>query len=142
VTSRNLGTSDVKALRVTQSTAPGLEVKSAAQAGRQGTDGITWRLSVKASGSATVHSTMTVVRAPKDTRRVATVACARVSADAPPIVCATHSARLPAPGQAAATSTSDSATPVWWYAGGAAALLLVAAAAFVVIRRARRPAED
>jgi len=140
VTIRNLGTSDVKALRVTQSTAPGLKVKSAAQAGRRGTDGITWRLNVKASGAATVHSTMTVVQAPKDTKRIATVACARMSADAPPIVCATHSARLPASGHAAAASTSDSPTPVWWwYAGGAAVLLLVAAVAFVVIRRRAAP---
>ena len=72
------------------------------------------------------------------------VACARTSADAPPIVCATHSAGLPGGESAAAPSTSDATrVPVWWYAGGAAALLLAAAAAFVVLRRRfRRSAAD
>jgi uncharacterized repeat protein (TIGR01451 family) len=143
VTIRNLGTSDVKALRVTQNSAPGLEVKSAKPAGRRGAEGITWRLNVKANGTATVRSTMTVVAAPKDTKRIATVACARMSADAPPIVCATHSARLPTGEPAAAASTSDTAIPLWWPIGGAAALLSAAAATFVVLRRRtrRRPAD-
>ena len=138
VTIRNLGTSDVKALRVTQSAAPGLKVRSAEPAGKTSAEGLTWRVTVKANGETTVRSTMTVVQAPKDTKRIATVACARTSPDAPPIVCASHSASLPAAAQAKATSTQDHAdAPTWWLAGGAVALL-VAAAAFAYSRRRTR----
>lgn len=135
VTIRNLGTSDVKSLRVTQSAAPGLKVRSAEPAGKTSADGLTWKVTVKASGEATVHSTMTVVPAPKDTKRIATVACARTSPDAPPIVCASHSARLPVAAQEKASSTPDDSGRLAWWLAAAAAVLLVAAAVFVFYRR-------
>jgi len=82
-----------------------------------------------------VHSTMTVVQAPKDTKRIATVACARTSPDAPPIVCASHSARLPAAAQEKASSTPDGSGRLAWWLAAAAAVLLLAAAVFVFYRR-------
>jgi uncharacterized repeat protein (TIGR01451 family) len=142
ITLDNLGTAEVTGLVVTQSVPPGLNFKSADSAGVAKAGLVSWRVNVKASGKATLHTTMTVSTTPKDLLRLATVACASTSAKGPPVVCAAHSDLLPA--GAAVLTAKAGAVPAraaggngWWYAGSilGAILLAVGGAALLLARR-------
>ncbi|OLF15184.1 DUF11 domain-containing protein [Actinophytocola xanthii] len=141
VTVRNLGATEVKALLVTQTVPTGLRFESADPAGATDADGITWTVALKANGEATVRSRMTVVATPPELLRLATVACARLTGNDPPIVCAAHTAQLPAAASRTASQpAADSGLPVWQIAAGAAALAVATAVAvFLLVRRRRKP---
>lgn len=138
---RNLGTTEVSQLGVTQSVPAGLTFESADSAGSAAAEVVTWRIDLKPSATATVHSTMTVGATPADLLRLATVACARMSSDDPPIVCAAHSDQLPAGAAAAARAQSrTAASPSWtdsgkWYLVGGIAVLVVVLAILWIRRR-------
>ena len=70
--------------------------------------------------------------------RLATVACASAMRDGRPIVCATHSDRLPAGAAAEAEAARAAAPPVnrLWYVG--AGLLVLVLTGVLAARRARR----
>jgi len=149
ITVRNLGTTRVTGLRVTQSVPTGLKLRSADSAGTLKSGMVSWRLNLKATSKATLHTTMTVSPTPKELLRLATVACASVSAKAPPIVCATHSDQLPAgaaaqaagktraagatgPGSATGTTTARTR---WYVAGGLGGMVMLIGALALMARR-------
>lgn len=139
VTVRNLGTTEVTGLAVTQTMPAGLKLDSSSPAGVPGAGEVGWRTDLKATGAATFHSTMTVSKTPADLLRLATVACASTSTTGPPIVCASHSDQLPAGASAAAreagTRSASSGGQSRWYLIGGAVLLIVAASLILWFRR-------
>jgi uncharacterized repeat protein (TIGR01451 family) len=144
ITVRNLGTTDVDGLEVTQSVPPGLRFESADPAATAQTGSVGWTLDLKAAGAATFHTTMTVLQTPAELLRLATVACARTSADGPPIVCASHSDQLPAganaqAGRAASGPAAPSPGPNRWYLAGGAVLAVAALALAALMLRRRGP---
>ena len=106
VTVRNLGATPLGGLHVTQSMPTGLTFGSADSAGLATADTVTWKVDLGATGTATVHSTMSLSATPKELLRLATVACVSVSPGGPPVVCASHSDLLPAGRQAAAARSA------------------------------------
>jgi uncharacterized repeat protein (TIGR01451 family) len=153
ITISNLGTAKIDELVVTQSVPTGLNFMSADSAGIDKARMVSWRIDLKASGKATLHTTMTISPTPTDLLRLATVACASMATNGPPIVCATHSDQLPAgadaqAGQAkvkAATGAGTAATSTgrngWYAAGGLGGIVLVMGA-FVALTLRRRRARD
>jgi uncharacterized repeat protein (TIGR01451 family) len=141
ITVRNLGTSEVTGLVLSQSMPPGLTFESAEPAATARTGGVAWAVDLAVGGEATVRSTATVSETSSDVLRLASVACAATSADEPPIVCATHSDQLPAGAMGqqplSPEPPSRSSGPWWYLAGGA---VLVAAGAALVVRRYHRRA--
>jgi uncharacterized repeat protein (TIGR01451 family) len=141
ITLRNLGTSPVSGLAVSQSVPSGLNFASANPVGKVHAGTVSWSVSLKAAGTYTLHTAMTVSATPSDLLRLATVACASTSPTAAPIVCASHSDQLPAGAAAAAHSQAIAARPAhvrsWLYglAGGAGALVAAIAALYMVRRR-------
>ncbi|GLZ39299.1 hypothetical protein [Actinokineospora sp. NBRC 105648] len=135
VTVRNLGATDVSGLGVTQSVPAGLHFDTAEPDGRPRSGAVAWTVDLPPAAEAVFHSTMTVVDTPADQLRVATVACARTAGeDGPPLVCASHSAQLPAGAAAAAQARAPEpwmARNRWYVAGG----LIVAAGGALVVRR-------
>ncbi len=107
LTITNLGSVEVKGLRVTQSVPGGLTLVEADGGGRLKSGSIGWNVDLKAARAVTFHVTMRVSATPKDLLRVATVACASLPAGPAPIVCASHSDRLPAGAAAAAAAASS-----------------------------------
>jgi uncharacterized repeat protein (TIGR01451 family) len=140
ITIRNLGGTAITGLKISQSVPTGLRFKSADLAGKAHPLSIEWSVNLKAGGTATVHSTMTVTNTPPELLRLATVACARSIAKAPPIVCAAHSAQLPAGALAerAAAQAPDHDAVKTEYVAGAGGVLAVGAAVVVITRRRRR----
>jgi len=136
----NLGTTTIKGLRVTQSVPAGLKLVTTDPAGVAKAGSVSWRLDLRATAKATIHTTMTVTNTPAELLRLATVACASLSAGKTPIVCASHSDQLPA-GAAAEASKRTASQPgsssgrVGWSVGGG--LVLVAGVAALVARRRR-----
>lgn len=151
ITIRNLGTTRVKGLRVTQSVPTGLTFKSADAAGIAKGGSVSWRMNMKATSKATLHTTMTVSKTPRDLLRLATVACASLSAKGPPIVCASDSDQLPAGASAeaskaatgSATAASSTRRNAWYVAGGIGGTALIIGALALMARRRslRRPAD-
>jgi uncharacterized repeat protein (TIGR01451 family) len=151
VTVRNLGTTQVAGLQVTQSVPTGLNFKSADSGGIAKAGTVSWRLNLKATSKATLHTTMSVSTTPKELLRLASVACASASTKGPPIVCATDSDQLPA-GAAAQVSKANAALgsrPIvtstsrnWWYAAGRLGGLVLVMGAFVALSLRRRRARD
>ena len=142
----NLGSADIPGLVVTQTLPTGLTFGSADAGGTLQPDGVTWNLDVKATETATFHTTMSVVATPDDLLRLATVACASLSSDGPPVVCASESDQLPAgavaeASQAAAAAPAAEGASVWWYVAGATVLVLVVAGLAIVLVR-RRSADE
>lgn len=136
ITVRNLGTDDIVGLKISQSIPTGVGFGSA-DAGGIATDGaIGWTVDVAAAGEAVLHSTMTVSPTTPELLRLATVACARSSTDAPPIVCASDSDQLPAGALADRAAPAPDDT-VWWMLGGGVVLLGVAVLVTVLMRRRR-----
>jgi len=141
ITVRNLGPTQVTGLQVTQSVPTGLTFGSADAAGEAKSQTVTWVVVLPPTGAAILHTTMSVTATTKELLRLATVACASLSATPPPIVCASDSDLLPAGRQAAAATTTApqrdaSSGGRGWYIGGI--VLFLAAAAVLVARRRRR----
>lgn len=145
VTVTNLGGA-INQLWVTQSVPAGARFGTADAQGRQHAGAITWRVKVKASGKAVLHTTMTVAaHTPQDLMRLATVTCAKVSAKGPPLVCAADSDQLPAGAAAEATAARAAAPAGLWtrlqsqaVVVGAAAVGMALVVAFLIRRRRRR----
>jgi uncharacterized repeat protein (TIGR01451 family) len=148
ITVRNLGTTQVTGLLVTQSVPTGLKVRSADSTGVAKAGMVSWRLDLEASGKVTVHTAMTVAKTPKDLLRLATVACASVSDKGPPIVCATDSDQLPAGASAQVSKASAapaSGPPVatskgrdWAYAAGGLGGIVLLMGVLIARRRKDR----
>jgi uncharacterized repeat protein (TIGR01451 family) len=142
VTVKNLGAGEVDALRVTQSLPAGLTFVSADANGTANKTEVVWRVDLKPAATTSLRTTMKVVDTPKTLLRLATVACAGLSATSP-VVCATHSDQLPAgaAAQAAARDVASSGSDDhdgWWIAGGSAAVLGGVALGVAATRRRRR----
>lgn len=143
ITVRNLGTTKIVGLKLTQTMPTGLVFGSADAAGVAGPDGVSWTVDLAPTAEAVVRSTMTVSDTPPDLLRLATVACAAASADGPPIVCASDSDQLPAGAAAEAAIAADesaaaSTALLRWYLAGGAVLVVAAVAVLLLIRRRRR----
>lgn len=138
VTLRNIGANDARGLHLTQTLPDGLRFVSADHGGKARPGQVTWAVDLKAGRNATVHTTAEVRDTPDHLLRLATVACASVMRDGRPIVCATHSDRLPAGAVAEAEAARAAAPPVnrLWYAG--AGLLVLILTGVLAARRARR----
>jgi uncharacterized repeat protein (TIGR01451 family) len=143
ITIRNLGTTDVVGLTVTQSMPAGLSFDAADSAGREQAGGVGWTIDLATAGEVVLHSTMAVTDTPPELLRLATVACASMSASGPPIVCASHSDQLPAGASAEEAATAAAAAPSFgllqWYVAGGIAVVLIAMSVVVVVRRRTVP---
>jgi len=145
---QNLGTTAVDKLWVTQSVPTGLTFVSADPEGTEPHNGtVTWSLDLKATDAATFHTTMTVGATPADLLRLATVACAGVSKDGTPIVCASDSDQLPAGADAEASQAAMNPPPAptadgpkWSYIGGGIGLIAVLGALAAIVGLRRRTA--
>ncbi|GAA2973668.1 DUF11 domain-containing protein [Actinokineospora diospyrosa] len=124
LTLRNLGATAVDDLALTQSVPTGLRFDTADPSGTAGGAAVEWSVDLAAGGAAVFRSTMTVVG--DERPRVATTACARTDLDGPPVVCASHSARV-----VAAAAESWVTRNRWYIAGG----LIVAAGIALFARR-------
>ena len=145
ITVENVGTADVAALVVTQSVPEGMTFGSADSAGTLDAATVSWTVDVAAGATQSLATTMTVGETPDELLRLATVACAQVTATDPPLVCASDSDQLPAGAAAEAMTTPAPAAAEpddagRWVAGGAGLLLLIGLVLVVVLRR-RRTAE-
>ncbi|WP_018683779.1 DUF11 domain-containing protein [Actinokineospora enzanensis] len=138
VTLRNLGTTDVTGLEITQSVPSGLRFDAAEPAGTTAASAVTWNVDLAPAGQAVFHSTMTVVDSDVDRDRLATVACAHAGDDGPPLVCAAHSARIPV--EVASAKDSWVTRNRWYFAGGVIAA--AGAALFIRRRMSSRDPED
>ena len=136
ITIRNLGTTDVVGLTVTQSMPAGLSLEAADSAGTKQAGGVGWTIDLATAGEAVLHSTMAVTDTPPELLRLATVACASLT-DGQPIVCASHSDQLPA--GASAEAAAPSSGLLQWYAAGGIAVVLIAVSVVVVVRRRTAP---
>lgn len=125
ITLTNVGTEDVTDLLVTQSLPPGTSLVSADADGDERTGVVQWKVDLKATKKATFKTSLKLADTPAEVLRLASVACAKVSAKAAPVVCAADSDLLPA-GEAAAradaaqtTGTPTSGRTVWYVVAGA-----------------------
>ena len=107
LTLTNLGSSEVKGLRVTQSVPAGLTLVKADGGGQAKNGNVGWKVDLAAAKATTFHVRMKVSATPKELLRLATVACAGLASKTAPIVCASHSDQLPA----GAAATSSAAKP-------------------------------
>jgi uncharacterized repeat protein (TIGR01451 family) len=146
VTVTNLGTRKVKDLLVSQTVPTGASFVSADSKGDEAKGKVGWSVDLAAAGTATMRTTMALGRTSESTLRLATVACAQVSAKGPALVCASDSDQLPA-GAAVERAQADAAAahgwfdgPNPWYAGGSAAVVLAAFGAVLATRRRPSPA--
>ena len=152
ITVTNLGTEPIEGLRVSQRLPAGTTFVSADQDGTQDGDAVVWTQDLAASGVFTAQLSATVGAPVAGDLRLASVVCAAVAADQPPLVCASDSDQLPAgaeveAAQAAAASSTGATTANgsprwWWFAGGAGVLGLAGAAVAVVHRRRTRTVVD
>jgi uncharacterized repeat protein (TIGR01451 family) len=133
---RNLGTSAVKGLKISESMPVGLRFVSADHGGAAGDGQVAWVADLAAGEELTLTAVARVGRTPQTQLRLATVACATAKGGTRPLVCATHSDLLPA-GAAAAGIDQPTSHRVW-YGIGALTAVGIALAAFVLLRRRRR----
>lgn len=140
LTVTNLGTAEIKNLQVTQTVPTTARFVTADSGGAEAKGAVTWKVNLKPTKTETFHTSLTVLSSPDAVLRLATVACAKVSAKSPPLVCAADSNELPAgaaarTGPSAPTRAGVLGTPfIWWYLGGGVALL---AAVAIVLAKAR-----
>jgi uncharacterized repeat protein (TIGR01451 family) len=137
ITVGNLGTTDITGLAVTQSMPPGLELESADSLGGAHAGHVAWSVNVQATATTAVHSTMAVYETPPDLALLASVACASAAEGRRPIVCATHSDRLPAGTTVHTGWTGTSAHAGLWYFVGGLVMLCAAAVMALLLRRRR-----
>lgn len=158
LTLTNLGSADIKGLRVTQSVPSGLALVKADGGGRAKGGNVGWDVDLRAAKVAIFHITMKVSATPKDVLRLATVACATLPDRSSPIVCASHSDQLPAgaaavaaasaitptsavaSGPVVAAATKSTSHQVVWWVIGAGVLIGVVIAILVIVRRRRSTA--
>ncbi len=141
VTVHNIGTTDARRLRLTQSMPPGLKFVSADGHGTAKGGQVVWTVDLPAGRDVTFHTTAQVGATPDELLRLASIACASARGEDRPIVCATHSDQLPA-GAAAAEATRQAASPAParpWYLPAGAVLLLLAVSGVWAFRRGRFP---
>jgi uncharacterized repeat protein (TIGR01451 family) len=141
----NLGATRIRHLQVTQTLPDGLDFTSADTSGVATKQAVEWTVDLAPTSQTVLHTTMEVVETPKDLLRLATVACAGLSADKAPVVCATHSDELPAGAAAAAVAAAprhpgsdheeSARLSTAEYAGFAGLLVLLAALGAVAVRR-------
>jgi uncharacterized repeat protein (TIGR01451 family) len=97
ITVTNLGGKAVKDLQVTETVPAGSKFVSADAKGQHKAGKVTWKVTVDASKKAVLRTTLAVnASTPPELLRLATVACAHLTAKAPPLVCAADSDQLPA----------------------------------------------
>lgn len=143
VTVRNLGSTNLTGLQVSQTVPAGAVVKSVDSAGVAGHGAIRWRVRVKPAATVVLHATMAVGETPPDLLRLASVACATIGGDGRPIVCATHSDELPAgaaeaAGSSGMTTVTMTARQGWWYAAAGITVLLLGFLVAMVLRLRKR----
>ena len=140
ITVTNLGTSKVKDLRVSQTVPTGASVVSAGSHGDEAKGKISWSVDLGAAQKVTVRTTLALGTTPGSALRLATVACAQVSAKGPALVCASDSDQLPAGAAAEAAQALVAPSSGWldgrtpWYVGGAALVLVLVGALLLVLR--------
>lgn len=133
----NLGTRTVKNLLITQSIPDGAALESTDPRSTEKASTVSWAVDVKPGQTATMGSTVTVAKTlPDGLLRLATVGCARTSAKAPPLVCASDSDQLPA-GALTDQQRQGLEQPVthdraWWMLPGALGLGGLGLAAAIV----------
>jgi uncharacterized repeat protein (TIGR01451 family) len=98
----NIGRIGVPRLNVEQMVPPGLKLISVSRHGVRRAGQVSWQLNLPPGQAATFRIVARVGKTPKQTLRLATVACASAGAHGRPIVCATDSDQLPAGAIAAA----------------------------------------
>ena len=137
ITLRNLGTTNVRGLEVTQSLPAGLALIRADRHGSARPGRVVWPAELKAGQVATFTTVTRLGQTADEVLRLATVACATTRGAEKPLVCATHSDLLPAGAGARAGGKSD---PRGWtgLVAAAAGLAILGLAAAVVLRRRRR----
>jgi uncharacterized repeat protein (TIGR01451 family) len=136
---KNVGTTGVHALAVTQNVPQGMTFATASSAGSLKASTVSWTTNIRASGQATFVTTMKVGTAPKYVRRLATVACALGSPSGPPIVCASDSDQLPTRASAVGRHAHPQGfSVVWWIVGGSVILVLLMIGLAIVLVSRRR----
>ena len=152
ITVENIGADAVRDLQVTQTMPEGLVFESADRGGAAGKGLVVWSVDLAPGRTRTLHATMTVGPTPDEVLRLASVACASLSAKKEPLVCDTHSDELPAGSRArereeaataAQVAVAAEASSTWSDSTPARAALLGGAALVValtelIIRHHRR----
>lgn len=144
ITVTNTGAEPLVGLVITQSMPAGLIFGSADGTGipTAAADAVTWTTDLAADQKATFTSTMNVGGTDEQTLRLASVACAALTTDGLPIVCAADSDLLPA-GAAAVVAQPEipvaTAEPInsRWYVGAVSGIV-VAGSAVLLFRQRRR----
>ncbi|GAA1427309.1 hypothetical protein GCM10009616_04140 [Microlunatus lacustris] len=142
ITLTNVGTEDVSDLLVTQSLPPGTSLISADADGEKKKEGVEWEVDLEANEKTTFKTNVELADTPAEVLRLAIVACAKVSAKAAPVVCASDSDLLPAGEEAAkaeaamTTETGVVDRRVWYLAAGT--VLAAGLASLLVLRLRRR----
>jgi uncharacterized repeat protein (TIGR01451 family) len=128
----NIGSTDATQLEISQSLPAGLTFVSADHGGTAAAGRVSWTVDLKPGEESTLGSVGQVGTTPAELLRLATVACATEKDGGKPLVCSTHSDRLP-------TAAAPARTGGWpialWSAGGVVVLGLVGS---VLWRRRRR----
>lgn len=147
ITVTNLGAKEVRGLRITQSVPSGAKLLSADSPAKKTATTARWDVDLQPTKKKVFHSTMTVAETPEGLLRLASVVCASINAEGPPLVCASDSDQLPAgAAQAAEVDRPAAATSTgargWIIGGGAGLVAIVATVVLLAIRRrnARTPA--
>ena len=115
----NLGTRPVKDLIISQTVPEGAALESTDPSATEKARTLTWSVDIRPGKTATMSTTISVAeKVPEGLLRLATVACARTSAEAAPVVCASDSNQLPA-GAAADERRQELEQPAtagagWW----------------------------
>ena len=147
VTVTNLGTRPVKDLIITQTIPDGADLTSTDPEASKKSQTLTWEVDIKPGKTASIRSAVAVgATLPDGLLRLATVACARTSAKAAPLVCASDSNQLPAGAVAdeQRRELEETAADVegWWPLPGAMVLagvvLAMVIAGLLVLRRRGR----
>ncbi|WP_214109609.1 DUF11 domain-containing protein [Acrocarpospora catenulata] len=124
----NTGPQDSPDLTISQTLVPGLKLLSTTPPAKNTQDRITWTRTLPAGEKAEFKTTAEVGDLPANLQRLAIVACATKKNTNHPIVCATHTARLPTPTTHLQSHVPPASPSPWYWLAGASALLLAGAA--------------
>lgn len=140
----NLGTRPIKDLIISQTVPEGAALGSTDPSATEKARTLSWSVDIRPGKTVTMSTTITVAQeVPEGLLRLATVACARTSDEAAPLVCASDSNQLPA-GAAADEQRQELEQPAtagvgWWSLPGAfvlvGAVLALLVATLLVLRR-------
>lgn len=145
ITLTNVGAKDVSDLWVTQSLPTGTSLLAADAAGDKLPGVVQWKVDLKATKQATFRTSIKLADTPEEVLRLASVVCAKVSAKAAPVVCASDSDLLPAGAAAAKTAQQVGTEPpdrTAWYAAGGVALTALLSTLLVLRFRRRTPVSE